>query len=72
MRGGSVRRGIATTSQTRGAGGYGIERGMTRGNGTMRGKVTSRWEAAARGEAMQQPAGQEAREAIAPGEAVAR
>ncbi len=47
MRSGGVRRGKATTSQTRGARGNGKERGMARGDGAMRGIVAGRWEAAA-------------------------
>jgi hypothetical protein len=50
MGGGGVRRGDTTTSRTRGVRGNGTERGMTRGDGTMRGGVTSRWEAAGRRE----------------------
>jgi hypothetical protein len=42
-----MRRGDATTCQTRGARGNGMERGMMRGNDMMRGRVTGRWEAAA-------------------------
>jgi hypothetical protein len=44
MGGGGVRRGNKTTSQTRGARGDGMERGMTRGDGAMSGKVADRWE----------------------------
>ncbi len=43
---GSMRRGDATTSRTRGARGNGMERGMTRGNGAKRGRVAIRWEVA--------------------------
>ncbi len=43
MEGGSVRRGDATTSQTRGTRGH----GAIQGNGTMRGGDAGRWEAAA-------------------------
>jgi hypothetical protein len=59
MRGIGVRRGNATTSRTRGMTGNGTERGMTRGNGVMRGGGAHRWEAARLREAMQQPARQE-------------
>ncbi len=45
MGGDGVRRGDATTSQTRGARGNGMVRGMTRGDGAMRGRVAGRWEA---------------------------
>ncbi len=38
-----MRRGDAVISQTRGARGDGMERGMTRGNGTMRGGGAHRW-----------------------------
>ncbi len=41
-----MRRGNATTIWTRGARGNGIERGMTRGNGAMRGGGAGRWEVA--------------------------
>jgi hypothetical protein len=37
-------RGDATNSQTRGARGNDMERGMTRGNVAIRGRVVSRWE----------------------------
>jgi hypothetical protein len=42
-----VRRGNSTTSRTRGARGNDMERGMTRGDGAMRGRVAGRWEAVA-------------------------
>jgi hypothetical protein len=54
-----MRRGDTTTSWTRGARGNGMERGMPRDNSAMRGGGAHRWEVAARGEVMQQPAGQE-------------
>ncbi len=47
MGGGSVRRGNATTSQTRWARENGMERGVMRGNSAMRGRVAGRWEVAA-------------------------
>jgi hypothetical protein len=47
MGGGGVRRGYAKTSRTRGAKGDGMERGVMKSNGAMRGGVTGRWEAAA-------------------------
>ncbi len=53
--------GNGTTSRTRGMGGH----GMTRGDGTMRGRDAGRWEGAASVEAMQQPADQEVHEAMA-------
>jgi hypothetical protein len=42
MVGSGVRRGYATTSQTRGTRGNGTERGMTRGDGVMRGRGMGR------------------------------
>jgi hypothetical protein len=60
-----MRRGLATTSRTRSTRGNGMESALTRGNSTMAGRVACRWEVAARGEVMQQPAGQEAWEAMA-------
>jgi hypothetical protein len=40
-------RGNATPSRTRGGRGNGIERGMMRGDGAMRGRGKHRWEVAA-------------------------
>jgi hypothetical protein len=57
--------GDLTASRTRGTRGYSIERGMTRDDGVMRGRVAGRWEAAAQGESTQQLAGLEAQEAMA-------
>jgi hypothetical protein len=47
MRGGGVRRGNATICVKRGVRGDSTERGMLRGAGVMRGRVSSRWEVAA-------------------------
>jgi hypothetical protein len=46
-----------------------MERGMTRGDGAIRGRVNVRWEVGVCGEATQQPSGQEAQEAMAHQEA---
>ncbi len=46
-----MRRGNATTSRTRGARDDGMERGMTRDNDAMKGRVSGRWEVTAGGEA---------------------
>jgi hypothetical protein len=59
--------GNATTSRTRGTGGH----GATRGNGVMICGDAGRWEVVASLEAMQQPATQEEREAMAQREAMA-
>jgi hypothetical protein len=42
MEGGGVRRGYATAIQTRGTRGDGMKRGMTTGDGVMKGRVASR------------------------------
>ncbi len=62
---GGVTKGNTITSQTGVARSNGMERDIARGNGAMRGRVASRWEAAALGEATQQAAGLEVREPMA-------